>query len=37
MESGTGNLTDPNSIHSNTGLGIDLGTDGRRLWIEPGR
>ena len=26
--SGTGNLIDPNSIHSNTGLGIDLGTDG---------
>jgi CSLREA domain-containing protein len=28
VESGTGNLIDPNSIHSNTGLGIDLGTDG---------
>ena len=26
--SGTGNLIDPNSIYSNGGLGIDLGTDG---------
>jgi len=25
---GTGNLIDPNSIHANGGLGIDLGTDG---------
>ncbi|MDO8614606.1 MAG: thrombospondin type 3 repeat-containing protein [Dehalococcoidia bacterium] len=25
---GTGNAIDPNSIHSNTGLGIDLGVDG---------
>jgi len=28
VESGTGNLIDPNSIHSNAGLGIDLGGDG---------
>ncbi|MCH7999872.1 MAG: right-handed parallel beta-helix repeat-containing protein, partial [Chloroflexi bacterium] len=28
VSSGTGNLIDPNSIHSNTGLGIDLGTNG---------
>jgi CSLREA domain-containing protein len=28
VESGTGNLIDPNSIYSNGGLGIDLGTNG---------
>ena len=28
VDSGTGNLIDPNSIHSNGGLGIDLGTNG---------